>query len=89
MQLIKNAALTAADEGPFPGAVIDIMTFDIEVFPDQETVKLNGTFEEVVAQAKKLNPEFALAEVASPVAGPSQIKGGETFLSLCPLLMLT
>ncbi|KAM7202258.1 hypothetical protein V8F33_002975 [Rhypophila sp. PSN 637] len=64
---------------PIPGYEIVPMSWEIEISPGQVAV-LNGTIQEVVAQATTINPEFVLppaskAETPSPAMKRRSIRG--------------
>ncbi|KAF2680507.1 hypothetical protein K458DRAFT_407257 [Lentithecium fluviatile CBS 122367] len=58
------APAPAATDAPAAGYGIEAFSWSIEVAPGQTEV-LNGTIEEVVAQAVAINPEFSILSAAS------------------------
>ncbi|KAK3322866.1 hypothetical protein B0H66DRAFT_216165 [Apodospora peruviana] len=61
------AQTSLAVETPIPGYTVVDIEWDIEVAPGQREI-LNGTVQEVYAQAVELNPNF---KINNPVALPS------------------
>ncbi|KAK1829440.1 hypothetical protein QBC39DRAFT_287346 [Podospora conica] len=59
---LAPALATAVSDAGIPGYTIVPMDFEIEVSPGKIAI-LNGTVQEVIAQAQAINPDFALQEV--------------------------
>ncbi|KAK3897422.1 hypothetical protein C8A05DRAFT_39028 [Staphylotrichum tortipilum] len=60
--LVAFVAKTAmAVEAPIPGYVVETLEWDVPVAPGQVEV-LNGTIQEVFAQALQINPDFKLQQ---------------------------
>ncbi|KAF9881493.1 hypothetical protein CkaCkLH20_00639 [Colletotrichum karsti] len=58
LPLASVVSLISAMEAPIPGYDVFIPEWEVKATPDGETLRINGTVEEVVAELEQINPHY-------------------------------